>query len=86
MLREIDVKLGSIENRYFLKGVKPISLQIDTGMHGDEKEVIPVVKDILDTHLPKLKSLLYIPEISPSAVKLETRTKPQRNYIKSWQK
>ena len=81
MLKEINVKLGSIENRYFLKGVKPISFQVDTGMHGDEKGVIPSVRDVLNSNLTQLETLLYIPEISPSAVKLETRTNAQGNDI-----
>ncbi len=81
MLREIQVESGGVKNKYYLKGVKSISLQVDTGMHGDGKEVIPVVKDVLDTHLSQLKSLLYIPEVSPSAVKLGTRINEQGNDI-----
>ncbi len=81
MLREINVKLGSVENRYFLKGVKPVSLQVDTGMHGDEQGIIPSVRDVLNSNLPQLETLLYIPEVSPSAVKLGTRTNAQGNDI-----
>lgn len=80
MLTEVKVKLGTTENIYFLKGVKPL-LEIDTGMHGDERSVIPSVRDVLDSHLPKLQALLYIPELSPSAVKLGTRENAQGNDI-----
>lgn len=81
MLTEIKVKLGAMENRYFLKGAKPISLQVDTGMHGDEIGVIPSVKDVLKSHLSQLETLLYIPEVSPSAVKMGTRKNAQGNDI-----
>jgi len=81
MLREIQVELDGVKNKYYLKGIKPVSFEIDTGMHGDEQGVIPSVKDVLDSHLPQLKSLLYIPEVSPSAVKLGTRTNAQGNDI-----
>lgn len=80
MLTEIKVKLGTAENTYFLKGVKP-SLEVDTGMHGDEQGVIPSVKDVLGSHLPQLETLLYIPEVSPSAVKLGTRKNAQGHDI-----
>lgn len=80
MLKEIKVKLGTTENTYFLKGVKPL-LEIDTGVHGDERGVIPSVKDVLDSHLSRLETLLYIPEVSPSAVKLGTRENAQGNDI-----
>lgn len=81
MLTEIKVKSGVIENSYFLKGDKPISLQVDTGMHGDEQGVICSVKDVLDSHLSQLETLLYIPEVSPSAVKLGTRENAQGHDI-----
>ena len=31
-------------------------------MHGDESGVIPSVRDVLDSHLSQLNSLLYIPK------------------------
>ena len=56
-------------------------MQVDTGMHGDESGVIPSVRDVLDSHLSQLNSLLYIPEVSPSAVKLGTRNNAQGHDI-----
>lgn len=81
MLTEIKVESGGVKNKYFFKGAKPVSLEVDTGMHGDEKGVIPSVKDVLNSHLPQLETLLYIPEVSPSAVKLGTRVNAKGNDI-----
>lgn len=44
-----------------------------SGIHGDEWEVIDFVKEALEKHRAVLPPLLYIPELSPSAVFQKTR-------------
>lgn len=73
MLREIIKTSGGTRNTFFLKGNEP-GLEIDSGMHGDEKGIIDPLVAVLAEHLPQLPSLLFIPRISPSAVELGTRT------------
>ncbi len=49
------------------------NLLILSGMHGDEYEVIDVVKEYLEEHKGDLPPYLFIPEVSPSAVARQTR-------------
>lgn len=44
-----------------------------SGIHGDEWEVIGFVKEAIEKRLAALPPLLYIPELSPSAVLKKTR-------------
>lgn len=46
---------------------------IDSGTHGDEYEVIPIVKTCIEKYLDKLPDLLFVPEVSPSAVAMRRR-------------
>ncbi len=57
---------------YWQKGEKPTVL-ILSGMHGDEFGVIEVVRNYLVANANILPNFLYIPAVSPSAVRLRTR-------------
>ena len=63
-------KSGTID--YFQKGTGPILLLM-SGTHGDEFGVIEPLKKTIDKYLNKLPDFIFIPEVSPSAVKLKTR-------------
>lgn len=68
------------------KGENP-ELLILTGTHGDEYEVINLVKEYLEKNKSKIPDYLYLPEVSPSAVELKTRENSlkhdlNRNFIK----
>lgn len=58
--------------RYYIRGKNP-KLLILSGTHGDETDVTTCVSHYIDTHQSDLPDYLYIPELSPSAVKLKTR-------------
>ena len=62
--------LGTIN--YFQKGKSP-KLLLMSGTHGDEYGVIQPLKNIIDKYSEKLPDFIFIPEFSPTAVKLKTR-------------
>lgn len=49
-----------------------------SGIHGDEWRVISSVRKVIDAYKTKLGSFVFIPELSPSAVKLRTRKNAER--------
>jgi len=57
---------------YFLSGAKP-NLLLLSGTHGDEYESIRAIGECLRKYQNSLPPFLYIPFVSPSAVKLQTR-------------
>jgi len=57
---------------YWIKGKNP-NLLISSGMHGDEYQVIDLVFKYLRKNYRELPDFLYIPHLSPSAVKKGTR-------------
>ena len=57
---------------YLQQGKNP-KLLILSGTHGDEYEVIESVKKSIKHYKKNLPSFMFIPEVSPSAVKLGTR-------------
>lgn len=57
---------------YFISGDNP-KLLITTGTHGDEFHVIPKVEQVINELAQELPKFMYIPEISPSAVKAKSR-------------
>lgn len=59
-------------DRYLQIGEKPNFL-ILCKTHGDEPEVGDCVDDYIKEHISDLPTFLYIPEVSPTAVKLGTR-------------
>jgi len=58
--------------RYYTKGNAPRFL-ILSGTHGDEFGVIGAVEKTLQDFEPKLPNFLFIPKVSPSAVRARTR-------------
>ena len=57
---------------YFQKGTNP-KLLIHSGTHGDEFEVIEFVKNAVKKYENCLPDFIFVPVVSPSAVKLKTR-------------
>ncbi len=58
--------------RYYQKGENP-KLLIYSGTHGDEAGVIGSVQRHLERNEQKLPDFVWVPEVSPSAVRLGTR-------------
>lgn len=58
---------------YFKSGESP-KLLVHAGTHGDEYEVIKFVTKSLRKYQKQLPSFLYVPQVSPSAVRRRTRT------------
>lgn len=57
---------------YNLFGENP-SLLIDSGIHGDEFEIIEAIKKTLERYKSSLPSYLYIPNACPSAIETKNR-------------
>lgn len=57
---------------YFIKGKNP-KLLIHSGTHGDEFESIDIVKQCVEKYEDKLPDFVFVPVVSPSAVKNKTR-------------
>ena len=57
---------------YLKKGRQPILLLI-SGTHGDEYGVIEPLKKIVEKYSDRLPDFIFIPDVSPSAIKLKTR-------------
>lgn len=67
------LKQRKLANINFLqKGTNP-TLLLMSGTHGDEYEVIEPLKKIINKYSEKLPDFIFIPEVSPTAVKLKTR-------------
>lgn len=65
---------------YFTHGEDPRVLLL-SGMHGDEYESGNLLEAYLTQHAPSLPAFLYIPRVSPSAVKAKTRKNAYSNDI-----
>lgn len=63
-------EIGGI--KYHIKGNSP-KLVIHSGTHGDEYHVIEPLRKVVERLYDELPSFLYVPEVSPSAVLLNTR-------------
>jgi len=61
---------------YFLSGNNP-QLLIVSGTHGDEFAIISSLDEIIQKYIDDLVPFMYIPELSPSAVRQKTRTNSQ---------
>lgn len=70
MIRKISEKLPELE--YFVKGDNP-KLLIHSGTHGDEFDVIDLVKKAVEKYEGKLPDFVFVPMVSPSAVQNKTR-------------
>ncbi len=64
---------GKTHIDYYIHGYNP-KLLIHSGMHGDEWEVIELVKEVVAQHKDKLPDFVFVPVASPSAVAAATRT------------
>ncbi len=63
----------SLKNfHYYTKGEKP-RLLVHSGTHGDEWEVIDLVKNAMEKYEAKMPNFIFVPQVSPSAVALRTR-------------
>lgn len=58
--------------KYHIKGHTP-RLVIHSGTHGDEYHVIEPLRRVVTRLYDELPDFLYVPEVSPSAVRLNTR-------------
>jgi predicted deacylase len=65
---------------YYKKGVKPILLLM-SGTHGNEYKVIKPLINIVYLYSSKLPDFIFIPEVSPSAVKKHTRENDSNNDL-----
>jgi hypothetical protein len=57
---------------YFIKGKVP-KIVIQTGTHGDEYGVIQSVEKAIRKYETQLQDFIFVPEVSPTAVKAKTR-------------
>lgn len=71
-MKKYTKKIGERKINYYIHGLQP-ELLIFSGIHGDEFEVIGLVKKELKKRLLALPDFLYLPIVSPSAVALKTR-------------
>ncbi|OGK14164.1 hypothetical protein A3C98_00335 [Candidatus Roizmanbacteria bacterium RIFCSPHIGHO2_02_FULL_37_15] len=71
-------KAGTIY--YYQKGASPVLLLL-SGTHGDEFGVINPLKQVINKYLSKLPDFIFIPEVSPSAVKKRTRRNGFKNDV-----
>lgn len=63
------IVFGGLE--YLIKG-NPVVL-IESGMHGDEREIIPLVWNEIKKRFEALPDFIYLPKASPSAVRMNRR-------------
>lgn len=71
----MDAKIKIVneaEIKYFVKGENP-TLLIHSGTHGDESGVIESVKLAVNKYENQLPEFIFVPMVSPSAVKRKTR-------------
>lgn len=73
-------ELNGVENESFARGEKP-GLLILSGKHGDEYEVIGCVKEVIAENIERCPSFLFIPKVSPSAVRRRRRTNEEGKDI-----
>jgi len=66
--------------RYFQKGVNP-RLLILRGTHGNEFHILPKVTKVVQELMLTLPDFVFIPEVSPSAVTLQSRKNAYGNDI-----
>lgn len=71
-MEERTVEVGETKLRYFVKGRSP-GLLIHSGTHGDEWGVIEPVKLAVKKYQDQLPDFVFVPEVSPSAVRNRTR-------------
>lgn len=70
MIRKTSQVLPGFE--YFIKGDNP-KILLHAGTHGNEYESIDFVTECIKKYENLLPNFIYVPKVSPSAVKLKTR-------------
>jgi hypothetical protein len=70
MIKKISETLPEFE--YYVKGDNP-TLLIHSGTHGDEYPIIDIVKKCVEKYEPLLPEFVFVPQVSPSAVKARRR-------------
>src|SRR3990167_9854995 len=70
MIRKVSGTMPTLE--YYIKGNNP-TLLIHSGTHGDEYEIIDIVRKCIEKYEDGLPDFLFIPRVSPSAVSAKTR-------------
>jgi len=65
---------------YYQKGSNP-KLLLQSGTHGDEFDVIDLVTHYIQTNQHTLPDFMYVPQVSPSAVKRKTRYNKNKSDI-----
>lgn len=78
MVRYTSKLLPELE--YFVKGENP-KLLIHSGTHGDEYEIIDIVKDCVEKYKNNLPDFIFVPIVSPSAVMNKTRINGNRHDL-----
>lgn len=66
------IETTNLDFYYYVHGEDP-RLLIQTGTHGDEYEVIEIVKKAVEKYEKELPDFTYVPEVSPSAVAKKKR-------------
>lgn len=70
MIKYVSDKLSGFE--WYVSGSDP-KLLFHSGTHGDEFDVVDCVKNSLLRYIDKLPSFIFVPYVSPSAIKNKTR-------------
>ena len=70
MVKKVSETLDGFE--YYIKGENP-TLLIHSGTHGDEFEVINIVRKCVEKYEDRLPDFVFVPKVSPSAVKARLR-------------
>lgn len=71
-MKKYTKKIGSNKVSYYIQGKHP-GLLVLSGIHGDEFEVVDLVKKELKARASSLPDFCYLPIVSPTAVALRTR-------------
>ena len=72
-LTKLSQRLGEVKIDYYQKGNYPKYIFL-TGTHGNENDVIASTGRAILKYLDRLPDFVYIPEVSPSGVSLNSRT------------
>ena len=72
MIKKKTHTFQKIKLFYYITGASP-KLLITTGVHGDEYEIVPFIESACKRYEKRLPPFLFIPALSPSALKQKTR-------------
>lgn len=71
-MKKYTKKIGTAKVDYFIRGARP-GLLVLSGIHGDEFEVVDLVKKELKARASALPDFFYLPIVSPTASSSRTR-------------